>query len=326
MERNQKLIKEQEKKLKKIQDKLVWGMKHKKVFTYPTALIDTLRPYHVGGLPVSILVLVNEMCNGFCYDRATLMSLAFDDAKIIHGNIDSLRITSGGEEYAEHAVVETKAFGGNKSWIVDTSIGLIYDKDFYFKLENVSINREFTKEQIMNSYDVKSILAGDFEKDKWALALYLPMVESAVEHSNHLGSVMYRDFVKKEFEKLKQAIDYESMQAEIDEDIRLMKTNPKALDEKFGIVRDRYGREISRNGEPNPYYISPEEADAMQAKYEEAESDPIKKKQLMQEILKKCLHDMEVEEQVVLELAEARIQEILENPTRNCYDKPSQME
>ncbi len=325
MERNQKLTKEQEKKLKKIQDKLLWGWKHKKVFTYPSALIDALRPYHVGGMPASIMVLVNELCNGYCYDRATLMSLAFDDAKIVHGNIESLRITSG-EEHAEHAFVETKAFGGNKSWIVDTSIGLIYEKDFYFKLENVSVNKEFSKEQIMNSYDVKSILAGDFEKEKWALAITLPLVEAAVEHSIHLGSVMYRDFVKQEFEKLKKAIDYEDMQAEIDADMKMMKTNPKALDEKFEVVRDRYGREISRNGVPNPYYISPEDADAMQAKYEEAQSDPTKKQQLMQEILEKCFHNMEVEEQAVLELAELRMQEILKNPTRNCYDKPSQME
>ena len=319
-----KLNRTQKKKLDKMHKKLIWGSKHKKVFTYPDALIDALRPYHIGGLPASILVLINELCNGLCYDRSLLMSLAFDDAKIIHGNIETLRITSG-EEFAEHSFVETKEFGGGKSWIIDTSSGLIYDKDFYFEHEKVSVNKEIPKEKIMNSYAVKSIIASNFEEDKYALPMYLPLIENAVMSSNWLHTTIYRDLIFKELEHFKKSIDYDAIKAEIDEDIHLMRTNPQKLDEKFQIIRDKYGREISRNGKPNPYYISPEESDDLERRHKEVFGDKQKEYEFNLELFNKSKSIMDAEEQQIIELANIRIEEILKNPTANFYDKqPSQ--
>ncbi len=323
MVKEQNLSKEQLKKLNSIHKKLIKGAKHRKVFTYIPALIDRLRPYQIGGLPVSILLLITELCNGFCYDRSLLMSFAFNDAKIVHGNIESLRIT-GGEEFAEHSFVETKEFGGNKTWVVDTSIGLIYDKDFYYDLEKVTVNTEISKEEIMDSYAAKSIIAGDFEQDKYALPLYLPFIEAAVANSKWLGTLSYRDMIISELEKFKTAIDYDAIKKEIEDDMILMKTDPRKLDEKFQIKRDRYCREISRNGVPNPYYISPEELELKETEYNSAmQSGTLD--EFWQSWYSSSLEIMNLEEQKVIELADLRMQEIINNPTANFYaNQPGQ--
>ena len=253
------------------------------------------------------------------------MSLAFDDAKIIHANIETLRITSG-EEFAEHSIVETKRFGNGKSWIVDTSTGLIYDKDFYFKHEKVVVNKEFSKKEIMDSYAVKSIIASNFEDDKYALPMYLPFVEDAVKSSNWLHTSIYRDLIFKELEHFKKSIGYDEIKAEIDEDIRLMRTDPQKLDEKFQIVRDKYGREISKNGVPNPYYISPEESDELERRHKEVSGSKQKEYEFNLELFNKSKAIMDAEEQKIIELANARIEEILKNPTANFYDKQSPSE
>ena len=157
---------------------LIKGMKANKVFSYPKELFDRLRPFCIGGFPASIMLFINEMCNGKCYDRAMLMQLAFKDATVVHADINSLRCQKDCIS-PEHAFVETKAFGGNRTWVIDTSIGLIYEKNFYYKIENPKINKVFTKEQCMQNPDIVDILASNFENDKYALPLYLSTIESA---------------------------------------------------------------------------------------------------------------------------------------------------
>ncbi len=299
---------------------IFYGWKHKLVFPYPDVLFDYLRPYSVGGFPCSIMFFINEMCNGHCYDRAELMQLAFDDCQIVHADIESLRI-KGGEECAEHAFVETTDFGGGKTWVVDTSVGLIFDKKFYYKIEKPKINRIISKEEIMNSRGIKQILASNFEDDKFALTMYLPFIEQSVDKSIHIGTFMYKDKVKKELALFKKAIGYDDIAKEIEEDMQLMYNNPELLDKKFGIVRDRYGREISRGGKPNPYYISPEEADADMAYFESIKDDENKVKEYFDGLYKKSLKQMALEDEKVSQKAEERLQEIKKSPTANFYEK-----
>lgn len=318
-----KLNKNQLKKLKKMDEMLIWGLKHKKVFPYPDALFDRLRPYCVGGFPASIMLFITEMCNGLCYDRANLMQLAFNDCSVVHANIETLRITTGGEEFAEHAFVVTNEFGGNHEWVVDTSVGLIYDKDFYFKMEKPTINLTLSKEDCMNFRDTKEILSSNFEEEKYALPMVIPLIEGAIKNSNWLGTVGYREKTLDEIEKFKLAIGYDAIKQEVDDDIKLMRTDPQKLDEKFQIVRDRYGREISRNGVPNPYYISPEEADARQTRFESIEDDE-ELSAYMNEMFQKSIERWEAEDEELSELSKVRLEQIMQNPTANFYDKPSQ--
>lgn len=314
------LNKKQLAQIKKMDKMLIWGLKNRKVYPYPDELFDALRPYSVAGFPASIMLFVNEMCNGFCYDRAILMSLAFDDAKIVHADIETLRITTGGTEFAEHAFVITKEFGGNREWVVDTSAGLIYDKDFYFELEKPKINATFEKEEIMQFRDVKEIIADDYERNKWGLPLTMPFIEAAIKHSIWLGTVGYRDKTLAEIEIFKKAIGYDEIAKEIEEDMQLMRTDPRKLDEKFKIVRDKNGREISRNGILNPYYISQEDAKAKDDYFESIQNDEEKLKAWQNETLQKSIARWEAEYEELSLLTKVRLEQIKQNPTKNYYE------
>jgi len=308
-------------KLKKMEMMLYYGLTHKQAFMYPDELFERLRPFNVGGFPASILLFENELCNGHCYDRAMLMQLPFKDARVVHADIEHLRITCG-EKYAEHAFVETEEFGGGKTWVIDTSMGLIYDKDLYYRIEKPKVNRVFTKEECMKHPEIVENLAGDFEKDKWALTLTLPLIENAIKNSNHIGTILYREKVLKELEVFKEAIDLKGMQAEMDRHMELLKKGPegkKQVDLELGIVRDEYGREMSRNGVPNPYYVSREQIEADNREWESVKGTP-KEKEYLEGIVKKCVDDELKEYEENSSVAEERLAEIMANPTINFYE------
>lgn len=297
---------------------LIKGLKEKKVFSFPDVLFDYLRPYSFGGLPVSILLFITEMNNGHCYDRALLMQLAFDKCKMVHADIESLRIRYG-EESAEHAYIETEEFGGGKTWVVDTSTGLIYEKEYFNEFEKPKVNRVFTKEECMQSKYIQEILASDFEKDKWSLVLTLPMIETAIKYSNYMGTNVYRGKLLDEISKLKEAINFEAMQKEVKEDMKLMKTNPSALDKKFNIVRDKYGREISRDGVKNPYYRRIKSKDLKSAADDKKELglNPF----IDEKILKRSIEVHIKENLKTQKRASERIKTIAQNPTQNVYEQ-----
>ena len=315
------LSKEKLKRFEKKHNKMLeYGIKNKLIFTYPDALFDRLRPYQIGGLPASIVLFITEMCNGKCYDRSLLMQLAFSDCEIVHADVETLRITAG-EEYAEHSFVVTKDFGDDKEWVVDTSMGLIYDKDYYYSFEKPKINRIITKQECMDFIGTKEIIAGNFDNDKYALPLYLPFIEQCIRNSKWLGTLMYREKVLSELEKFKQSIDYDGIKKEIDEDMQLMWKDPKKLDEKFGIVRDKHGREISRNGVPNPYYISQDEADKKEKEFQSIKDDEVKLKEYMDRIVQESIEHMQIEDEKTSLIAQKRLEEILANPTANFYER-----
>lgn len=303
--------------------KLLWGMDNGYVFMYSDALFDRLRPYNFGGLPLSIMLFTNELCNGHCYDRAKLMQLAFPDSKVIWADIESLRNTGNEDDDPEHAFVETKAFGEGKTWIVDTSVGLIFDKDFYWELEKPKINMVFDKKSLMKDPDVLEVTVGNFDEDKYILPASLPFIIEGIKNSNHVGTVLYREKVLEEIENFKTAIGYDEIEAEIDADLKLLKTNPNELDKKFGIVRDERGREISRNGKPNQYYISPEEWDRQIEQYRLIENDPEQLEKLFNQLEKKARKELKLSYKKLSKEAKVRFKEILNNPTINFYEMKS---
>lgn len=97
------------------------------------------------------------------------------------------------------------------------------------------------------------------------------------------------------------------------------KEGRKKIDAKFGIVRDEYGREMSRNGVPNPYYVSREQIEADNREYEAVKGTP-KEKEYLEGIVKKCVEDMEREHEEKSSIAEERLEEIMANPTINFYE------
>lgn len=300
--------------LKELQERhrewILKGLESGKIFPYPRALFNRLRPYSYGGLPVSILLHINRMNNGYCYERALLMQLALEKCRVVHADIESLRLSYGDEE-AEHAFVESDDFDDDKTYVIDTSLGLVIEKPYFYAHEKPKINRVFSKRECMKSTFVKEVIASDFEKDKWSLLVSLPLIEEAVE------SDMYCEVLKEEIAKLKQAIDYDSMVRQAEADLREIWKDTPAFERSLKIERDSYGRVISRGGVRDPYYVETKPGDWVSLTDMPSSSDfdiELDPKRVQQFIK---IHKKE--ERVIDKRAAKRLRKIKKNPTQDVY-------
>ena len=202
-----------------------YGVEHGLIRLYSDNLIKALRNIYYGGLPASIVLLCNEACNGFCYDRAILLSLAFfdDDYQMIEADIDSLRfnphyIAENGEDqnprYAEHCYLEGKG-GDGTIWVFDTSLGLVFERGLYEKMQQPKVNRVYDKNTVMSFGEYQDIKNADIESDKYALPLLMPSYEAIAEKARPY----YQERLKEEIDYYKKFIDYDGIEKEVHDDM-----------------------------------------------------------------------------------------------------------
>ena len=185
---------------------------------YDEELLTKLRNIYYGGLPASILLLHSGMCNGKCYDRATLLAYALDyDYEIVYANINTIKLNPLYVDYckenplnAEHVFVEVTD-ENNMKWVYDTSIGLIIEKDLYYKIEKPVVRHRNSKEKNIKFME-EQLANSDIENDKYMSALMIPMLEYSLEPIN----IMYEEQLKKEIEIFKQRINYDNLNRHID--------------------------------------------------------------------------------------------------------------
>jgi len=199
---------------------------------FPKPVFDALRPFHYGGVPLSILLFVTEMNNGKCYERSSLMALALDECKRHVGEILSLKL-SYGEDKGGHAFIEAY------DYVLDTSNGLIFTKEAYWDLEKPVIFQTMTKEDIIKQPEIQRVLAGDFQKEKYSLPLILPLLENYVNKPVQLSTKMNQKFLKDEIAKLKAAINYDEMKRNKKENTGLDITDNMAHGKKRRFLRER---------------------------------------------------------------------------------------
>jgi|GEM_PF-2958002 len=287
---------------------------------FPKEVFDALRPYQFGGIPMSILLFTIEMNNGFCYEKGTDLTLAFDECTLYYGDVEYLRVKTEGEIHKDGSSAADHAFVEAYGHVFDTTMGLMYTKEAYWDVERPTIRKTHTKEECLEYLKYSGILGGgtDFAKNKWSLLLTLPSIENIVYNTEDIATEMNKKLLLEEIKKLKIAIDYDGMQAEMVADMELMRTDPKALDEKFGIVKDKYGREISRGGVLNPYYeeIDPETIPERNAKFKEDMKDPVKEQEFISKI--EAEHDAEMK--LTYQRATLFLEKVKKNPTANIYE------
>ena len=208
---------------------LLWGLKNGYIAPYDDKFIKKLRNIYIGGIPASILLLSDGMSNGFCYDRALLMSRAFlddeDDVQLVYAAIDSLKLNpqlvdKDDPLYADHCFVERITKDG-KHLIYDTSSGLVYDKKLYWLMEHPRI-REINKKSSLIEF-VKSdeyYHPEDIERDKYASPLILPMIEMTYGRPTEMYSQLGINLLQREIEHFKKVINYDGVCKEIDDDMK----------------------------------------------------------------------------------------------------------
>lgn len=180
---------------------------------------------YYGGIPGSILVLCNTLCQGYCYDRSVLITLGFgdDDFNVIKAGIDGIKLNPeyieenkkfSSKDYDSHSIAE-RIFSDGSRWIYDTSVGLMYDKRLYWIIERPDVRKINNKQATLDYKEYQDIKNADIERDKYVLPLVLPMIESIVDRTHCL----YKEEIKKEIELLKQRINYDAICQEINEDM-----------------------------------------------------------------------------------------------------------
>lgn len=206
---------------------LIYGLKNGYIAPYDDALIKKLRTIYYGGIPASITLLFNGMPNGYCYDRALLMSRAFldgeDDVQLLYATVDSLKLNpqfanSSDPSFADHCIVERITKDG-KHLIYDTSSGFVYDKKIYWLIENPKVRHINNKESIIEFVkSEESYHPEDIEKDKYVAPLILPMIESSYENPKEIYSLL--GVLQREIEHFKKEINYDEICQEINDDMR----------------------------------------------------------------------------------------------------------
>lgn len=175
------------------------------VFPYSKDFFDKVRNYYYGSISVPILLLHKNMVNGYCYDRAPLVTLGFKDNNynVLYGDVDSLRLNPnyvGIPGSADHCIVEVE--DDNMKWIFDTSIGLIFEKELYKKMENPIIRLVRTKEETIKFLETQ--VSSDLSEDEACLgSLTLELLE------NNLDPIqcIYEEDLKREVNLLKKKFE-----------------------------------------------------------------------------------------------------------------------
>lgn len=205
---------------------MLWGIKNGFIFSYNERLIENLRNVYYGGIPGSVLLLCDSLCQGHCYDRSVLVTLGFedDDFNIIKAGIDGIKLNPKYiDQYKEypniaydsHSIAERILSDGSR-WIYDTSVGLVFEKRLYWLIQRLDVRKINDKQATLDYIEYQDIKNADIDSDKYVLPLVLPMIERIID--NTIG--LYDEVIKREIVLLKERIGYDSICQEIDEDMK----------------------------------------------------------------------------------------------------------
>lgn len=127
--------------------------------------MERLRHVYWGGMRLSVVLLCERICNGFCYDRSLFTSFGFgeDDFWMVYATIDGLRLRPDyidkyrecseeeKKKHMEHCYMKRVREDGSV-WVYDPSFGLVFQNELYEKMEHPVVNRVRSKEEILNMH------------------------------------------------------------------------------------------------------------------------------------------------------------------------------
>ena len=213
---------------KKSREMLLYGLKHGYIRLYDDELIEKLRTIYYGGIPASIILLSDCFTNGYCYDRAVLLSRAFldteDDINVIDASIDSIKLNpkylkDKDPLYADHCFVERTTKDGKKL-IYDTTSGFIYDKRYYWLMEHPKVRHINDKQSTIDFVNEEEERhPSDIENDKISSIFVLPVIEKYYGTPYEMYSAMGIELLQREVELFKEKIEYDEFKNQIEEDI-----------------------------------------------------------------------------------------------------------
>jgi len=209
-----------------------YGIANGLIRPYEMEFIESLRDTYFGGVPASILLLSNKYTSGRCYDCALLacFGMGDDDFRMVDANIDGLALNpvyidefnkiveKCGKvigNYKNHCFVERTKKDGTV-WVYDTTLGIVCEKNLYYKIENPEITKINDKQRVLDYFEYQAIKNANIEKDKEILPITFPNIEAMAVVDNGV----YKDILKYEIELFKKRIGYDSIVSKMEEDMK----------------------------------------------------------------------------------------------------------
>lgn len=182
---------------------IIEGAQNGLVKPYDEELIETLRNVFYGGIPASIILLCRDLCNGYCYDRATLLTRGLSlDYKLVKANINTLRLNpkfikmrKTMPDYAAHRFVEVSD-ENNIIWVYDTTSGFVMEKSLFYRIEQPEILKVDSKHAVDKFCNDLELVSN--EGSPFAIELILPFIEKIANNE-----LMYQDLLLREIELFK---------------------------------------------------------------------------------------------------------------------------
>lgn len=140
------------------------GVITKNIQPYERSLIEKLRPICYEGMPASVILLIQRLCVGKCYDRATMLSMGMEKFNLVYGSIRGIRLDSNKTndksiiEASDHCWVESG------KWVYDTSRCFKVKKWFYYLIERPVIRCRRNQDWYQQQESYKEELNNGVEK------------------------------------------------------------------------------------------------------------------------------------------------------------------
>lgn len=204
-----------------------------KLYTEDQEIMDRFRNTYYGGVPLSIMLLCLSWTSGKCYDKALILTSAFHDCEDVcmvdadtQGislnpiNLEYFKKQLGylPEHYGNHCFVEIKDKNGI-TWVYDTTIGYVIEKNLYYKIEKPIITKINDKSAILNNPEYQDMLKQNLEHNKYALYIIMPNIEMMLQ-SAKADNRLYAEELEREIHLFKEKINYDDICQEIDEDMK----------------------------------------------------------------------------------------------------------
>ncbi|MEI6054173.1 MAG: hypothetical protein WCQ49_02265 [Candidatus Saccharibacteria bacterium] len=190
------------------------GLYTRSIKYYEQPLIERLRLLYYGGVPYSIILMIQRLCNGICYDRASMLSLGLEEFNLVWGSIMGVRynkstIENGYQdsEHSDHCWVES---GG---WVYDTSHCIKYRKWLYYLIERPIIRRRRDQDWCKCQPYYQEMIRDSSNCEEGFLPLIVPLIEPHVKKS------IYGNKLESEFELFLSRINYSQIHDEVNADM-----------------------------------------------------------------------------------------------------------
>ncbi len=209
---------------------------------YNIGLIRKFRDYYDFGIPASVFLLSNHLCNGNCFDSTFLLSRVLlddedtEDINIVLAEINTIRLNpfyikqEKRDGYADHWVVERILKNGT-NLIYDTSLGIVFDSDSWFDLEEPKIKTTLGKSKICETIkQIEEENPEDFKPKLESIVNLLPEVEKHYGDPNEEYAKASR--LQREVEAFKDKMGYYIYCMNHEKEIETMKLEFKKKIEK----------------------------------------------------------------------------------------------